>query len=429
MISRKKLLSDFKTVRKASIDMIKPLNDAEPYIQPMADVSPPAWNLAHTTWFFKKILDWNIKNHGADILPDYLFNSYYEKLGDRNPRTNRGSITNPAMKHILAYRKVVDKKIISLISKVNDSEFNSQQAVWPNSVGKGNLSFQIQTGINHEQQHQELFYSEIKNIRWQNLPEFREAYNKTKLPKSEISRKTKFITIPCGTYTIGSENGWAYDNEYKAHKMHIAEFKIQDRLVTNGDFLKFVEDGGYNNPLYWLSNGWEFVKKEKLNSPLYWYRNKSNAWKIWTLNGDKDLDLNEPVTHVSFYEAHAFAKWSGARLPTEHEWEAAAKHLKIPISDSNLVESKILHPKAPKPGKTQMIGDVWEWTTSHYEPYPGFKEFPEGIGEYNGKFMDNQRVLRGGSCATSKNHIRISYRNFWPANTRFQFSGIRLVIN
>jgi len=426
MKESEKLLLNYKEVRNQSIKMLEPLNEAEPYIQSMGDVSPPAWNLGHTTWFFKKILDWKFHDHGLDCLPDYLFNSYYNALGDRNSRGDRGLTTNPGLSDIVQYRKKVDIKIEELIEKSKESEFDLERSVWPNSLNSVNLSFLIRLGINHEQQHQELFYSEIKHIRWQNLPEFREPYAKKSQIASELE-ESKFHMVSEGIYKIGGKNGWTYDNEHGCHVTIINEFQIKDRLVTNGEYLDFINDGGYQNPLIWLANGWDLVQRKKLVSPMYWYKDESKNWLNWTLQGDKKMDPNEPVAHLSFYEADAYSKWANARLPTEKEWEIAASLFSIKSKKGNLLESGNLHPIPSQDSNNQFIGDVWEWTSSHYEAYPGFKEFPDKIGEYNGKFMDNQRVSRGGSCVTPESHIRISYRNFWPASTRFQFSGLRLV--
>ena len=336
-------------------------------------------------------------------------------------------MSSPTLDKIFEYRKAVDKEMLKLIETSDDSQFDPARSTWPNRSEKVNLSFQVTTGINHEQQHQELFYTEIKNIRWRNLSEFREAYSHGHKSK-EKARDPKFLKIDGGLHQIGNtENIWSYDNEHQAHDVFIGDFQIQDRLVTNGDFLEFIGDRGYKNPLLWLSNGWDFLQREKLEHPSYWYVDNSGSLKNWTLQGNVEINPDEPVTHVSFYEADAFARWSGNRLPTESEWEIATRQLGAKVKGANLLDSKNYHPTPSGKTNMQFLGDVWEWTSSHYEPYPGFREFPGNIGEYNGKFMDNQRVLRGGSCVTPESHIRLSYRNFWPADTRFQFSGIRLV--
>jgi ergothioneine biosynthesis protein EgtB len=293
------------------------------------------------------------------------------------------------------------------------------------------LAFLVYTGIQHEQQHQELLLTEVKHILWSNAAPLREPY-RSRRPQTAGSRtappEQRWVTVPGGLCEIGNvEGGWAWDNELPVHRFFLADFALANRLVTNGEYLELMADGGYEQPLLWLSNGWAKVQEEGWQAPLYWEEH-DGRWQIWTLSGLRDLDPAEPVCHVSFYEADAYARWRGARLPTEREWEHAARG--AGFAGENFLDAGVLHPTAAEANGhvdlLQLGGDVWEWTSNHYEPYPGYRPFDGNLMEYNGKFMDNQRVLRGGSCATPANHIRVSYRNFWPADARFQFTGIRL---
>jgi ergothioneine biosynthesis protein EgtB len=294
------------------------------------------------------------------------------------------------------------------------------------------VGFLITTGIQHEQQHQELLVTEVKHILGCNVPELREPYRPAR-GERRTAPEARWVPFQGGLQEIGNlEGGWCWDNEMPVHKAWLEDFALLNRLVTNREYLEFVEDGGYSNPLLWLSNGWARVKELGWTAPLYWEGSGDGGWQVWTLSGVRDLDPEEPVCHVSFYEAEAYARWKDARLPTEREWEHAARVSGFP-GEGNFLDSGALHPRAAGANVdshggslVQMGGDVWEWTTSHYEPYPGYRPFEGPLVEYNGKFMDNQRVLRGGSCATPANHIRASYRNFWPAEARFQFTGIRL---
>ncbi len=475
-IERQILLRRLRATRNLSTELCAPLKPEDYRIQSMPDVSPPWWNLGHTTWFFaKNILEPFGRYSDADARLEYVLNSYYESLGERLPRHQRGLVTRPTTDEIYDFRQSVDARLEALLEEASQADF-------------ARLAFLVRTGIEHEQQHQELLVTELKHILGTNPRELREPYAAARIPasatpdvaSSSVSSpqaslgRPDFLSIDAGLYDFGNlEGGWCWDNEMPVHKAYLDHVHIADRLVTNREYLAFLEDGGYRDPLLWLSNGWAAVQAEGWQAPLYWYQKGGatrDAWHCWTLQGDRPLELDEPVCHISFYEADAYARWlsaqgetwRGVRLPTEREWEKAARlygQKSSPPASGTFLDDLYLHPRgvtaaagAPQPPEAdarnpqppgadarnhqppeadtrnmhQALGDVWEWTTSHYEPYPRYRPFDGALMEYNGKFMDNQRVLRGGSCATPANHIRVSYRNFWPADTRFQFTGIRL---
>jgi ergothioneine biosynthesis protein EgtB len=396
-------------------------------VQPMDDVSPPWWNLGHTSWFFARNA---LAAFGGEMAPedaayDYALNSYYASLGPRLPRSRRGSVSRPTTEEIYRYRQSVDRRVEALIESVYEDRI-------------ADLAFVVKIGIEHEQQHQELFYTEIKYILAGNPPNLRRPYlvmqNQPEGPRAH--GKPCFVAFDGGLFEFGHrEDGWCWDNELPVHKFFLHPFLLQDRLVTNGEYQEFVDDGGYRQQLLWLDNGWTQLQREGWQSPLYWEQ-RDGEWSIWTLGGLRPLAADEPVCHVSFYEADAFARWASqtfpscrrARLPSEQEWEHAGRQIQSESSRDVFLESGRLHPSPIRASErsAQMAGVLWQWTTSYYEPYPGYEPFPGVLAEYNGKFMDNQRVLRGGSCVTPRDHFRISYRNFWPAPTRFQFTGIRL---
>jgi ergothioneine biosynthesis protein EgtB len=424
-MERDDLLRRYDETRGLTLALCRPLRPEDYRVQSMPDVSPPWWNLGHTSWFFaKNILEpWGLYTP-EDARFEYPLNSYYEALGPRLARDRRGLQTRPTTDEILAFRSRVDERMRSLLREAPESDLER-------------LGFLLTTGINHEQQHQELLVTEIKHILGSNPPELREAYQPADKRSPSAPRADKhFLDCPGGLQRFGNlEGGWCWDNELPIHQAYVAPFAVAPRSVTNREYLEFMAGGGYRDPLLWLSNGWSAVRTQGWESPMYWERH-GEEWKTWTLSGLQPLDPEEPVCHVSFYEADAYARWRAARdqdpelrLPTEREWEHAARHHGFPLPAANLLDIGVLHPRAAggATGIEQMAGDVWEWTSNHYEPYPGYKPFEGSLMEYNGKFMDNQRVLRGGSCATPRSHIRISYRNFWPGDTRFQFTGIRLV--
>jgi len=424
---REKLLAVYSNVRRASLAMCAPLRTEDYQVQPSEEVSPPKWNLGHTSWFFWRfILSQNGLSLPIDEAYAFLLNSYYHRAGLRNLRGKRGLVTRPTVDETYQYRKSVDERMEQLLEKAGDKLLDK-------------LHFLITVGKNHEQQHQELFYTEIKNIYHHNLTHLRPAYLSEPPPvKPGRAKAPRFVEFKGGVYQFGNtEGGWCWDNELCTHEAFIKDFTLCDMLVTNEEFLEFMEDGGYSNSLLWLADGWFEIEKLQWNAPLYWEK-IDDKWWTYTLSGMREVDPGEPVCHVSFYEACALARWKsetdsnfkGARLPSEREWEHAARVSKPDVSSGNFVEDGILHPVSAGENSgtalAQMLGDVWEWTSSHYEPYPGFQEFPDDLSEYNGKFMNNQRVLRGGSCVTPRDHIRISYRNFWHPAARFQFTGIRL---
>jgi len=409
------LLRAYQTIRQQSIDLCVPLKAEDYVVQPINDVSPPKWHLGHVTWFFENFIL-------ADHYPDYqlyderlnyFFNSYYESQGPRILRSMRGNMTRPPVEKILAYRAHVDEKMAELISQ--------QKAL------DSDLHMLVTVGLQHEQQHQELLLTDIKYILGNNPlhPAYREqqeiSSDPTLLPAEWMSFSEQVAEIGYD----GPDFSW--DNERPRHKTYIHAFEIQDRLVTNGEFLEFIEAGGYGQFEHWLSDGWDWVNQLQQHTPVYWYQ-EDGKWYEYTLNGLQPLDLSAPVTHVSYYEADAYARWRGFRLPTEQEWEVACANLYPDIpTDGNFVDGEAFHPR-PKTQKNdyQMLGHVWEWTGSAYLPYPNYPRFEGALGEYNGKFMVNQMVLRGGSCATPYSHLRPTYRNFFQPEKRWQFTGFRL---
>ncbi|HEY0515227.1 MAG TPA: ergothioneine biosynthesis protein EgtB [Thermoanaerobaculia bacterium] len=415
-MDRDDLLNRYRETRDLSVELCRPLHAEDYRIQSMPDVSPPWWNLGHTTWFFaKNILEPFGLYSPDDARLEFVMNSYYESLGPRIRRDHRGLVTRPTNDDVFRFRESVDGRVEELIRTASEGDLER-------------LRFLVVTGIHHEQQHQELLVTELKHILGSNVPELREAYRPAAATNGHAAPGARWVAFEGGLHDFGNvEGGWCWDNEMPVHKAWLEGFALMSRLVTNAEYLEFMADGGYRNPLLWLSNGWAKVKEQDWTAPLYWEGNGEDGWRLWTLGGVRDADPAEPVSHVSFYEADAFARWRGARLPTEREWERAARVSGFP--GANFLDSGALHPvpaDGDGPGLLQMGGDLWEWTTNHYEPYPGYRPFEGPLMEYNGKFMDNVRVLRGGSCATPANHIRASYRNFWAGDTRFQFTGIRL---
>jgi ergothioneine biosynthesis protein EgtB len=411
------LIERFKQVRRQSEELCKPLKTEDYVVQPVEFVSPPKWNIAHVTWFFEEFILKPYHRGYREYNPQfaYFFNSYYESVGKRTFRADRGNMTRPTVEEVYAYRKYVDESLIQFI----DSQVSLSQQI---------LDL-IELGLNHEQQHQELLMTDLKYVLAHN-PLF-PPYLDTKpalhlnLEAKQNSRDAKHFVAE-GLYTVGYEGkDFHFDNEKGVHKVWLPAYTIQKHLVTVMAYLEFMEAGAYQKFQYWLSAGWEWVKSQHIESPLYWHKIEGQ-WYHYTLYGLEKLDLNAPITHISFYEADAFARWAGMRLPTEFEWETACKqaHDFIP-TEANFLEDKHLHPMAST-SHHQFYGDVWEWTNSAYLPYPYYKQAEGAIGEYNGKFMINQMVLRGGSCVSPRSHIRATYRNFFHAHERWQFTGIRL---
>jgi ergothioneine biosynthesis protein EgtB len=395
----------------------------------MPDVSPTKWHVAHTTWFFETfILKKFVPGYRAEI-PEYayLFNSYYNAAGDLHRRDLRGLISRPTVKEALRYRASIDSHIANLISDADDKLLDEIEPV-------------LVLGMHHEQQHQELLITDIKHVFAQNplYPVFRKSKTggRSSATPGSQSSLLQFVEFEQTMTEIGHDGReFAYDNEGPRHQALVPAFALAPRPVTNGEYIAFIEDNAYHRPEFWLSLGWMTVNEQRWEAPLYWTK-RDGAWWNFTLSGFRLVDESEPVTHISYFEADAYSNWAGARLPTEFEWERAASDCPI---EGNFVESELFHPapiavasavSAEKPVQDgrlqQMFGDVWEWTRSAYSPYPGYRAAPGALGEYNGKFMCNQYVLRGGSCATSRTHIRPTYRNFFQPEKRWQFTGIRL---
>lgn len=379
------LKNDFNTVRKRSMHICAPLKTEDYVVQPVVDVSPPKWHLGHTTWFFETFL---LKPHFPgykEFDPNYnfVFNSYYETVGARVIRTDRGNLSRPAVEDVIRYREYVDKAMQSFLDTTLTDEVRTL----------------VVLGLNHEEQHQELLYTDIKYILGHNplMP----AYSDTAVTNYAAPPVDKpFLQMPAGLYEIGYQGeGFCFDNELGRHTVYLQDYQISTRLVTNGEYLEFMEAGGYEDFRHWHAEGWDWVKREQVKAPLYWHF-VDGKWKHYTWQGLQPVTADDPLCHISYYEATAYAAWKGMRLPTEFEWEAAAPQL--------------------------AWGQRWEWTESAYLPYPGFTKAPGAIGEYNGKFMVSQMVLRGGSEITPPNHSRPTYRNFFHPSLRWQFTGIRL---
>jgi ergothioneine biosynthesis protein EgtB len=417
----------FHEIRNFTSSLCSTLEPEDCVVQSMPDVSPTKWHLAHTTWFFETfILKKFVPGYRAEI-PEYayLFNSYYNAAGDMHRRDLRGLISRPTVNEAQRYRASIDSHIDDLLSNADDQLLDDIEPL-------------LVLGRHHEQQHQELLITDIKHVFAQNplYPVYRKRKlggRSTATPPSQSS-PLQFIDFEQTVTSIGHDGrGFAYDNEGPRHQALVPAFSLGSRPITNGEYIAFIEDNGYRRPEFWLSLGWMTVNEQRWSAPLYWTK-CDGAWWHFTLSGFRPVDESEPVTHVSYFEADAYANWAGARLLTEFEWERAASDCPI---EGNFVEDELFHPAAvtslvssnkPAPDLRfqQMFGDVWEWTRSAYSPYPGYRAAPGALGEYNGKFMCNQYVLRGGSCATSRSHVRRTYRNFFQPEKRWQFTGIRL---
>jgi ergothioneine biosynthesis protein EgtB len=399
----------YAAVRRRSLALAEPLTDEDCGAQSMPDASPIKWHLAHTTWFFETFILERMEDGFAPFHPAFrvLFNSYYNGIGEKHPRAQRGLLTRPAMSQVRAYRANVDARIARLIANQVDAEQRAQ------------LAMLITLGLEHEQQHQELMLTDVKHLLAQSalLPEYMDL----PLARAAAAPALAWLPFEGGLTDIGHHGGgFCFDNELPRHKQYVAPFELASRLVTNGEYLEFIAAGGYFNAALWLAEGWDWVRSQNLNCPIYWQQDDKGQWLEFTLHGAQPLDLNRPATHLSLFEADAYAHWAGARLPTEAEWEFAAAQAEV--------ETGSLHPAGAGDGDglLQMFGHCWQWTSSSYAAYPGFQSAPGALGEYNGKFMMNQYVLRGSSCATPAGHARASYRNFFPAGARWQFTGVRL---
>ncbi|HEY0943384.1 MAG TPA: ergothioneine biosynthesis protein EgtB [Steroidobacter sp.] len=409
--SHEPLACRYTRIREVTLALCEPLEIEDYVVQSMPDASPAKWHLAHTSWFFEQFL---LRPMLSGYRPfqagfEYLFNSYYQSVGPMHQRPERGLLTRPTVQEVFAYRKHVDEHMLKLL----DSREEDDEQTAP----------LVKLGINHEQQHQELLLTDIKHLLSRNplLP----AYTSKPLPAMEARAPgpLQFLTFEGGVGEIGATGKhFCFDNETPRHRTLVEPYALGDRLVTNGEYLEFIRAGGYRRPEFWLSDGWSTVNQEGWTRPFYWAPGLDSEF---TLRGLQPLDARAPVTHLSYYEADAFARWANARLPTEAEWELAARSLPV---RGNLLKPDVLTPlpAGDTAGLKQMFGDVWEWTASPYVAYPGYRPPAGALGEYNGKFMCNQLVLRGGSCATPADHVRATYRNFFYPQARWQFMGVRL---
>jgi ergothioneine biosynthesis protein EgtB len=418
------LAQRFQQVRQQTGLLAQPLSAEDCQLQSMPDASPAKWHLAHVTWFFETFV---LERFETDFTPfdarfRMLFNSYYNGVGDKYPRASRGLISRPSLQDVRAYRAQVDARVLKLLSKADPVHHND-------------LAPLVTLGLHHEQQHQELLLTDIKHALSFNPQQ--PAYTPRQPRAGMDPQPMRWHAYAGGLVSHGFDEpldgAFAFDNEAPRHRVFIAPFALASRPVSNGDMMAFIADGGYQRPELWLAMGWDWVTAGPHQLPLYWQRNAGD-YHHFTLQGLMEVDSNTPVCHLSYFEADAFARWAGARLPTEFEWELAARTL--PASGkppANFAENAAYHPLPQTPSgddaPAQLLGDVWEWTQSNYNPYPGYQAWEGVVGEYNGKFMCNQFVLRGGSCATPQSHMRASYRNFFPPDAQWQFSGLRLARN
>jgi ergothioneine biosynthesis protein EgtB len=408
----------FALIRAQTMQLVEGLSVEDLNLQSMPDASPLKWHLAHTTWFFETFLLGPYSPGYQPLDPRYreLFNSYYQGVGERWPRPQRALLSRPSLGEVVQYRLHVDEAVRRFVQNASAADWQAGAPL-------------LEIGLHHEQQHQELMLTDLKHAWSLNPlgPKYREMVPASLAP-ADAGPKTQWVELQPGLYEIGHAGpGFAFDNESKRHRVWLEGCRLAERLVSNAQYLRFIEDGGYQRPELWLSAGWETVQREGWQAPLYWRRGEQ-GWESFTLHGWRPLVGQEPVCHVSYFEADAYARWAGCRLPTEQEWEAAAACQPL---TGWFVDSEHFHPASrPAPDDVgpfkQMFGDVWQWTASPYVAYPGYRPAAGALGEYNGKFMCDQWVLRGASCATPRTHARVTYRNFFPAAARWQFSGLRL---
>ncbi len=436
------LASLYRHTRNTTRALAAPLSDADATAQSMTDASPAKWHLAHTTWFFETMVLKAAAPEYAEFHPQfgYLFNSYYNSIGDRHARPQRGLLTRPTLNEVLTYREHVDNAMDAMLSRLGaDATAQSHHKAerpanntHPEGVPSPELLAKlIELGCHHEQQHQELLLTDLLHLFAQNP--MRPAYQPvTQAPSSaNTPGQLDYLRFEGGLATLGHDgHDFAFDCETPAHTVYLQPFRLANRLITNAEWQDFVADGGYRNPLLWLSDGWACAQQSQWHAPAYWQHSDEHGWQTMTLTGMQPLDPAAPVCHVSLYEADAFARWAGARLPTEAEWETVARRLPL---QGNFAGSGQLRPlpavASAADHPEQMFGDVWEWTASAFSPYPGFQPEAGAVGEYNGKFMSGQYVLRGGSCVTPDHHTRATYRNFFPPSARWQFTGVRLAMD
>lgn len=430
-IYRGSLGDSYRRVRAWTHALCEPLTTEDYVVSSMTDVSPTKWHLAHTSWFFETFV---LAPHLAGYEPldpryAFLFNSYYVQAGERHCRAQRGLVTRPTVEQVFQYRAYVDEHMLRLIESLDSDSAGTAKGASPDD-----LRALTTLGLNHEQQHQELMVTDIKHVLWMNplRPVYRERSAPGAAPgAAHVAAQREagaWKEVGEGVYRIGCDgDGFSYDNEGPSHRVFLEPFRIATNLVSNADYREFMADGGYSRPELWLSAGWDAVRSEGWEAPLYW-EHVDDGWSVFTLHGTEAVNGAEPVSHVSFYEADAYARWAGARLPTEAEWEVASSS--GPVAGV-FAESRLFHPHAAGERESagdlrQCYGDVWQWTGSQYTPYPGYRPAAGAIGEYNGKWMADQWVLRGASTATPRSHARLTYRNFFHSPTRWQFSGIRL---
>ena len=412
-------------IRAVSLQLAAPLGEADCQVQSMPDASPAKWHLAHITWFFETFVLERWEHAFKPFRAEFrvLFNSYYNGIGAQHPRPQRGLITRPTLAEVKDYRAAVDERMLALLRLPVDDEQAAKMAEV------------IELGLQHEQQHQELMLTDVLHLFSCNP---HEPVYRPRWPLASVAPTVlEWAPFEGGLVEMGtSGSGFSFDNEGPRHPHWLRPYALASRLTTHGEWADFIADGGYREPRWWLAAGWEWVQTQHIEAPLYWVRNATSGWDSFTLHGRVAIDPHTPVTHISLFEADAYARWAAAqqglqvRLPSEGEWEHAAAPLAASgIASGNFLESMALHPvpvARPQTSPMQLFGDVWEWTSSPYRPYPGFRAWEGAVAEYNAKFMVDQAVLRGGSCATPRSHIRATYRNFFPANARWQFNGLRL---